>query len=107
MVTYQLRPMSFGEILDGALTVLRQHFGLFFSLADVVASYHYLNFGIAPMYELNWFAGYFFSMGPLGFTLFLFIEWMILWFALFALFSILKEALRQMSKVLAWVRVWN
>jgi len=35
LVTYQLRPMSFGEILDGALTVLRQHFGLFFSLAVI------------------------------------------------------------------------
>ncbi|HEY6222729.1 MAG TPA: hypothetical protein VIW26_03025 [Gemmatimonadales bacterium] len=35
MATYQLRPMSFGEILDGALTVLRQHFGLFFALAVI------------------------------------------------------------------------
>ena len=35
MATYQLRPMSVGEILDGALTVMRQHFGLFFGLAVV------------------------------------------------------------------------
>ena len=35
MATYQLRPMSVGEILDGALTVLRQHFGLFFALAVI------------------------------------------------------------------------
>ncbi len=35
MATYQLRPMSFGEILDGALTVLRQHLGLFFALAVI------------------------------------------------------------------------
>lgn len=35
MATYQLRPMSVGEILDGALTVLRQYFGLFFALAVI------------------------------------------------------------------------
>lgn len=35
MAEYQLRPMSIGEILDGSLTVLRRHFGLFFSLAVV------------------------------------------------------------------------
>ncbi len=35
MATYQLRPMSVGEILDGSLTVLRQHFGLFFALAVI------------------------------------------------------------------------
>jgi hypothetical protein len=35
LATYQLRPMSVGEILDGSLTVLRQHFGLFFALAVI------------------------------------------------------------------------
>lgn len=35
MATYQLRPMSVGEILDGSLTVLRRHFGLFLGLAVV------------------------------------------------------------------------
>lgn len=35
MATYQLRPMSVGEILDGSLTVLRQHFGLFFALTVI------------------------------------------------------------------------
>ena len=73
--------------------------GFFFSLADVVASYHYLNFGIAPMYELNWFAGFFFAFGPLGYSAFLFVEWLVLWFTFFALLSLLKAALRQMGRI--------
>ena len=35
MATYQLRPLSFGELLDGALVLLRRHFGLVLSIAVV------------------------------------------------------------------------
>lgn len=35
MAAYQLRPMSLGEIVDGSLTLLRQHLGLFFGLSVV------------------------------------------------------------------------
>jgi len=35
MATYQLRPMSLGEILDGTLTLLRQRLGLFFGLSII------------------------------------------------------------------------
>jgi len=35
MAAYALRPMSTGEILDGALTLLRRHFGLLCGLAIV------------------------------------------------------------------------
>ncbi|MGH7699827.1 MAG: hypothetical protein ACREMJ_04810 [Gemmatimonadales bacterium] len=35
MATYQLRPMSFGEILDGAFVLLRRHFGVLFSVAII------------------------------------------------------------------------
>ncbi|HEX4600858.1 MAG TPA: hypothetical protein VH116_05645 [Gemmatimonadales bacterium] len=35
MATYQLRPLSTGEILDGALTLFRRHLGLLFGLAVV------------------------------------------------------------------------
>ena len=35
MTTYQLRPLSFGELLDGALVLLRRHFGLVLSIAVV------------------------------------------------------------------------
>lgn len=35
MATYQLRPMSFGEILDGAFVLLRRHFGVLFSVAVI------------------------------------------------------------------------
>src|SRR5260370_39709470 len=35
MATYQLRPMSLGEILDGALMLLRRRIGLFFRLSVV------------------------------------------------------------------------
>jgi hypothetical protein len=35
MATYQLRPLSFGEVLDGALVLLRRHFGLVLSIAVV------------------------------------------------------------------------
>lgn len=33
MATLELRPLSTGEILDGALTLLRRHFGLLFGIA--------------------------------------------------------------------------
>lgn len=33
MATYQLRPMSVGEILDGAFTLLRGHFGVMLSIS--------------------------------------------------------------------------
>jgi hypothetical protein len=33
VATLQLRPLSTGEILDGALTLLRRHFGLLFGIA--------------------------------------------------------------------------
>lgn len=33
-----IRPMNFGEILDGALVMYRRHFGLFFKLAAVLLS---------------------------------------------------------------------
>jgi len=35
MATYQLRPLSFGEVLDGALVLLRRHFGLVLGIAIV------------------------------------------------------------------------
>jgi hypothetical protein len=35
MVTYQLRPLSIGEILDGALVLLRRHFALVLGIAVV------------------------------------------------------------------------
>jgi hypothetical protein len=35
MATYQLRPMSVGEILDGAFVLLRRHFGALFTVAVV------------------------------------------------------------------------
>jgi hypothetical protein len=35
MSTYELRPLSIGEILDGALVLLRRHFGLVLSIAIV------------------------------------------------------------------------
>jgi hypothetical protein len=35
MSTYQLRPLSIGEILDGALVLLRRHFALVLSIAIV------------------------------------------------------------------------
>ncbi len=35
MVTYELRPLSVGEILDGALVLLRRHFTLVLSIAVV------------------------------------------------------------------------
>jgi len=35
MATYQLRPLSFGELLDGALVLLRRHFGLVLGIAVV------------------------------------------------------------------------
>ena len=35
MATLELRPLSTGEILDGALTLLRRHFGLLFGIAVV------------------------------------------------------------------------
>ena len=35
MATYELRPMSLGEILDGAFTLLGRHFGKLFTLAVV------------------------------------------------------------------------
>ena len=35
MAIYQLRPLSFGELLDGALVLLRRHFGLVLSIAVV------------------------------------------------------------------------
>jgi hypothetical protein len=35
MATYQLRPLSFGEVLDGALVLLRRHFGLVLTIAVV------------------------------------------------------------------------
>src|SRR6266540_976588 len=35
MTTYQLRPLSIGEILDGALVLLRRHFGLVLGIAVV------------------------------------------------------------------------
>ena len=35
MADYQLRPLSIGEILDGALVLLRRHFGLVLSIAVV------------------------------------------------------------------------
>src|SRR5574341_912934 len=49
MATYQMRPMSIGEILDGSFNMLRQHFGLFFSLSVVclgvpTAISFYINF---------------------------------------------------------------
>lgn len=47
----ELRPLTFGEILDGALTLYRRHFGLFLQLSVVVlvvpvALYGYM---VAPM----------------------------------------------------------
>ncbi len=33
VATFELRPLSTGEILDGSLALLRRHFGLFFSIA--------------------------------------------------------------------------
>lgn len=35
MATYQLRPMSVGEILDGAFTLLRRNFGVMLSIAII------------------------------------------------------------------------
>ena len=35
MATYQLRPLSLGEVLDGALVLLRRHFGLVLGIAIV------------------------------------------------------------------------
>jgi len=35
MATYQLRPLSIGEVLDGALVLLRRHFGLVLGIAIV------------------------------------------------------------------------
>ena len=35
MATYQLRPLSIGEILDGALVLLRRHFGLVLAITIV------------------------------------------------------------------------
>jgi uncharacterized membrane protein len=35
MATYQLRPMSVGEILDGALVLLRRHFAVLLSIAII------------------------------------------------------------------------
>jgi len=35
VATLELRPLSTGEILDGALTLLRRHFGLLFAIAVV------------------------------------------------------------------------
>ncbi len=35
MAIYQLRPLSFGELLDGALVLLRRHFGLVLGIAVV------------------------------------------------------------------------
>ena len=34
-MTYQLRPLSLGEILDGALVLLRRHFALVLGIAVV------------------------------------------------------------------------
>ena len=35
MATYQLRPLSIGEILDGAFTLLRRHFGVMLSISII------------------------------------------------------------------------
>lgn len=69
MATYQLRAMLVGEILDGSLTVLRRHFGLFLGLAvaclglptviNLSTTYSgEANLGLQLFSMLLWFLGY-------------------------------------------------
>ncbi len=59
MTTFQIRAMSFGEILDGAFAVYRRHFGTLFGIAAIC-------YGIPALLDVyvETRGGFFFAVGP-------------------------------------------